>query len=93
MDTSLSERGIDRVSRRPSGARTAALVRTAQGPWPEGARVVEMPGTPEAYGRELYATLHGLDEACFSVVVVEAPPGDEAWAAVTDRLRRAASAP
>lgn len=46
---------------------------------------------PVAFGRALYATLHTLDDADLELIVVEIPPEDEAWLAVSDRLRRAAA--
>jgi L-threonylcarbamoyladenylate synthase len=53
----------------------------------------QMPADPVAYGQCLYAMLHDLDAAGATDVLVALPPEDEAWAAVADRLRRAASAP
>jgi L-threonylcarbamoyladenylate synthase len=50
-----------------------------------------LPDDPVAYGRALYATLHALDDAGAAAIFVELPPDDEAWLAVTDRLRRAAA--
>jgi L-threonylcarbamoyladenylate synthase len=51
--------------------------------------VVMMPQTPGAYARQLYATLHDLDDAGCTLIVVERVPADRAWAAVADRLERA----
>ena len=51
---------------------------------------VPMPPDPEAYGRQLYATLHALDQRQLDRIIVEAPPETEAWRAVLDRLARAA---
>ncbi len=48
-----------------------------------------LPPEPAEYGRELYATLRALDAASPSEVIVERPPGGEAWTAVHDRLARA----
>ncbi|MFM8291929.1 MAG: Sua5 family C-terminal domain-containing protein, partial [Planctomycetia bacterium] len=53
--------------------------------------VVPMPDDPKAYARVLYATLHGLDQRAVDRIVVAEPPDDEAWRAVRDRLRRAAT--
>jgi L-threonylcarbamoyladenylate synthase len=50
-----------------------------------------MPRDPDAYAAMLYASLHAFDEARCDVVFVERPPDTPAWAAVADRLRRAAS--
>ncbi|MFM8985877.1 MAG: L-threonylcarbamoyladenylate synthase [Planctomycetia bacterium] len=53
--------------------------------------VVPMPDDPEAYARVLYATLHALDQRAVDRIVVAELPDDEAWRAVRDRLRRAAT--
>lgn len=50
-----------------------------------------LPGDPEGYARGLYAALHDLDDAGCDVIVIARPPEDAAWAAVRDRLRRAAA--
>lgn len=51
-----------------------------------------MPEQPAAYGRALYATLRALDDTGASRILVEAVPPGEAWAAIADRLARAAAA-
>jgi L-threonylcarbamoyladenylate synthase len=43
---------------------------------------------PTLYARRLYETLHELDDAGVTTIVVEAVPEDEAWSAVADRLKR-----
>ncbi len=50
-----------------------------------------VPQDAEAYARALYAELHRCDELGAQTIVVEAVPGGPAWAAVADRLRRAAA--
>ena len=50
-----------------------------------------LPARPEPYARSLYARLRELDRFAFDCVLVEAPPLDEAWWAVNDRLTRAAA--
>ncbi|MDB4971266.1 MAG: hypothetical protein JWN44_6955 [Myxococcales bacterium] len=50
-----------------------------------------LPDEAEGFGRALYACLHDLDDAGVDFIVVELPPDDEAWLAVGDRLRRAAT--
>ena len=50
-----------------------------------------LPNTPDAFGRELYATLRELDESGAERIIVEAPPESDAWLAVRDRLARAAA--
>ncbi|MFO0725752.1 MAG: L-threonylcarbamoyladenylate synthase [Myxococcota bacterium] len=47
--------------------------------------------SPEGYARELYAALRSADRAAVREIWVEIPPSGEAWTAVHDRLRRAAS--
>ena len=49
------------------------------------------PESPEEYARLLYATLRRLDDAGCRLIVVEAPPLLPEWAAVRDRLDRAAT--
>ncbi|WP_293779243.1 L-threonylcarbamoyladenylate synthase [uncultured Oxalicibacterium sp.] len=43
-----------------------------------------------AYAHDLYAALRAMDQEKADVIVVEAPPADEAWRGINDRLRRAA---
>jgi len=49
-----------------------------------------LPDDPALYARDLYATLHELDELGCEVILVEGAPSGSAWAGVRDRLRRAA---
>ena len=46
----------------------------------------------EVYGRELYVNLRTLDKSGAREILVEEVPAGEAWDAIRDRLRRAASA-
>ncbi len=50
-----------------------------------------MPASPRDYAAALYATLHRCDEQGYDWIAVEEPPDLPEWAAVRDRLRRAAS--
>lgn len=50
-----------------------------------------MPTNPRAYAARLYDALHSLDEQGVDRIVVELPPDTPDWAAVQDRLRRAAA--
>lgn len=52
---------------------------------------VPMPPTPAEYAAKLYATLHSLDAAGYEWIAVERPPDTPDWAAIRDRLERAAS--
>jgi len=71
------------------GAVGALVVEGA--PAPSGALVERLEATPKGYARGLFAALHRLDDAGVSVVLAEAVPDTTAWAAVSDRLTRAAS--
>ena len=53
--------------------------------------VVPMPADPAAFAASLYATLHAVDRRSLDAIVVDAPPDDDAWLPVCDRLRRAAA--
>ena len=50
-----------------------------------------MPADPTSYAAALYATLHDLDAGGYDRLVIELPPDTPEWAAVRDRLTRAAS--
>ena len=50
-----------------------------------------MPEDPAGYARSLYATLHALDQRGLDHLVVDTVPTDSDWAAVHDRLERAAT--
>ena len=47
-------------------------------------------GVPAEYAEALYAILHELDRERYDFLVVEMPPDTPEWAAVRDRLTRAA---
>ena len=53
-----------------------------------------LPGEPAAYAHGLYAALRAMDQAAIALaldlILVEAPPSNDAWQGVNDRLRRAA---
>lgn len=57
----------------------------------QAAHSVQMPSTPDAYAARLYSVLHELDREGWPVISVEPPPDTVEWAAVRDRLQRAAS--
>jgi L-threonylcarbamoyladenylate synthase len=50
----------------------------------------KMPQYPEFYAAQLYATLHELDATGYDWIAVELPPPTQEWAAIRDRLTRAA---
>jgi L-threonylcarbamoyladenylate synthase len=54
------------------------------------ANVSVIPHDAEAFARAIYAELHRCDEAGAEWIVVEAPPDSPEWAAIADRLQRAA---
>ena len=54
------------------------------------ARVVRMPQDPASYAAVLYETLHRLDREGLDWIAVERPPEGVEWAAILDRLERAA---
>ncbi len=51
-----------------------------------------MPDDAATVAHELFAVLRSFDEAGVKLIWVEAPPPDEAWDGVRDRLQRAAAA-
>src|SRR5277367_3683789 len=54
-------------------------------------RSLRMPSDPVAYAQRIYSVLHTLDEENWPWIAVEAPPDTSGWAAIADRLKRAAS--
>ncbi|MBA4188293.1 MAG: threonylcarbamoyl-AMP synthase [Planctomycetaceae bacterium] len=46
---------------------------------------------PQEYAADLYALLHDLDNGNYDRIVIEMPPNTSEWAAVRDRLTRAAT--
>jgi L-threonylcarbamoyladenylate synthase len=54
------------------------------------ARSLRMPGQPQAYAAQLYRRLHDLDREGLDWIAVEFPPDTPEWAAIRDRLTRAA---
>ena len=69
--------------------RTPVLI-AGRDPAPPGARVVRV-SVAALPAAQLYATLHHLDDEGYDAIVVELPPETPEWAAVRDRLLRAAS--
>ena len=82
----VTEAALARGERIAVLARTAAFVESDRAEWRR------MPEAPAAYGRALYAALRALDAAGADRILVEAVPAGEPWAAVADRLSRAAGA-
>jgi L-threonylcarbamoyladenylate synthase len=57
-----------------------------------GGRLIRLPADPDRAAAALYDTLHQLDNAGLDLILVELPPETPEWAAVRDRLTRAAGA-
>jgi len=74
---------------RSGGQRTGAL-EVAPGTVAEAPREV-LPDEAAGYAAGLYAALHRLEDAGCAVIVIATPPAGGAWAAVRDRLSRAAA--
>jgi L-threonylcarbamoyladenylate synthase len=60
-------------------------------PFREDVLVRILPARAESYASSLFASLHDLDNAGVSAIVVEMVPALAIWDAVRDRLKRAAS--
>ena len=73
------------------GKHCAVLAMSARQPLLERLTWVAAPADATAYAHELYANLRALDAAGCEVILVEQPPQQAAWAAVNDRLMRAAA--
>jgi L-threonylcarbamoyladenylate synthase len=90
VDGAVLNAEIERALRR--GERVAVLTYAIAPVAPDRITWRPLPGEPSRYGRALYATLRELDRAGASRILVESVPAIEAWAAVADRLERAAGA-
>jgi L-threonylcarbamoyladenylate synthase len=55
-----------------------------------GDPLIILPSSPLAAGRILYSVLHRLDDEGCDLILVERPSSDPRWAAIRDRLERAA---
>lgn len=73
------------------GERVAVLARSVSRPVLAGVTWVAAPADAAAYAHDLYAHLRVLDRAGCSAILVEQPPHEPAWAAIHDRLMRAAA--
>ncbi len=72
------------------GRRLGALALEVKVPRLNPALQRVVPAIAAQYAHELYAALRALDAQNVDLILVEAPPGSPAWAAVHDRLARAA---
>jgi len=73
------------------GQRVAVLAMSARQPLLDGLHWRAASAEAGAYAHALYANLRALDAAGCAVILVEQPPLLPAWAAVNDRLMRAAA--
>jgi len=73
------------------GRRVAVLALSARPPPLEGLEWVAAPRDAAGYAHALYASLRRLDEAGCDAIIAEQPPQAPEWAAINDRLARAAA--
>jgi len=73
------------------GHKVAVLARSALRPVDPNVTWIAAPQDAAHYAHDLYASLRTLDRAGCAAILVEQPPLDAAWAAVHDRLTRAAA--
>lgn len=73
------------------GKRVAVLGLSAQRPLTQGLDWIAAPRDAAGYAHALYASLRRLDEARCDAIIVEKPPQAPQWAAINDRLARAAA--
>jgi len=79
------------LSEVPGGSRVAVLGRGDRIERPGIVEWIEMPRQPVQYARRLYAALRQADAAGPDRILIERPPAGDGWAAIADRLQRAAS--
>ncbi len=73
------------------GRRVAVLALSARRPPLEGLEWIAAPRDAAGYAHALYASLRRLDDSGCETIVVEQPPRGPEWAAINDRLARAAA--
>jgi L-threonylcarbamoyladenylate synthase len=73
------------------GHAVAALARSAKQPLLERVTWIAAPADAVGYAHDLYGNLRALDAAGCTAILVEAPPLTPEWAAIRDRLMRAAA--
>ncbi|MDT0166415.1 L-threonylcarbamoyladenylate synthase [Actinotalea sp. AC32] len=71
-----------------AGLRVAVLTADGDVARTDADAVVTMPSSADAYARELYARLAGVDALGCDVALVRRPPASAGWEAVHDRLGR-----
>ena len=78
----------DTLSRLGRAGRRVALIHYSDLP-PAHAHL-RLPASPDGFAHALYAALRQMDASGADLILVEAPPQEDAWLGVNDRLRRAA---
>ncbi|MGH8633726.1 MAG: L-threonylcarbamoyladenylate synthase [Burkholderiales bacterium] len=73
------------------GRRVAVLALSARRPLLAGLEWVAAPRDAAGYAHALYASLRRLDDAGCDTIIAEQPPQTPEWAAINDRLARAAA--
>ena len=73
------------------GRRVAVLARSKERPMLKGLEWAAAAQDAAGYAHALYANLRRLDEAGCDAIIVERPPQTPEWAAINDRLARAAT--
>jgi L-threonylcarbamoyladenylate synthase len=82
----------EEVRRRAGGGeRVAVFARGDRGGGTPAHAWLTAPGPAEAYAHDLYAALRTLDASGADAILIETPPGTPEWAAIHDRLDRAAA--
>jgi L-threonylcarbamoyladenylate synthase len=84
---------IEAAASKALGAGQRIALFTSQPLAPHHENIAWCPASADAaqFAHGLYARLRELDAMGFDLILVAAPPPDEAWRAVADRLRRAAA--
>jgi L-threonylcarbamoyladenylate synthase len=86
------DRGLElAASLARQGKRIAVLALSPQRPPLEGLEWIAAPRDAAGYAHALYASLRRLDESGCDSILVERPPQAPEWAAINDRLARAAA--
>lgn len=78
----------DTLARLKKAGKNVALIHYSH--FPDVFAESQLPTSPEGFAHALYAALRAMDTAGADLILVEAPPQDDAWLGVNDRLRRAA---
>jgi len=73
------------------GKRAAVLACSSDRTLLPGIEWLAAPADAAAYAHALYSNLRRLDEAGYDAIIVETPPRGPEWAAIHDRLSRAAA--